>query len=259
MANMCSRSRSTAFPEPVQIVLEHVSATLREPGREFRISIDDGLSLSAGEAYAVTGKSGTGKTLFLELLGLLVRPDPGGVYRLAHPDGSLEDLAMLWDGARAVLSDCRARVFGFVLQTGGLFPFLSVRENVALSQRVTGRTDDARVAELIDLLELGDIGDYKPDRLSVGQRQRTAVARALAHRPAFVIADEPTSALDPELSETVIELLFEASREDGAGVVISTHDSGFIRTFPVTQISVALDPASGSSGRTASRVTRVAA
>ncbi|MCY3876557.1 MAG: ATP-binding cassette domain-containing protein [Rhodobacteraceae bacterium] len=243
----------------MQIVLENASATLREPGREFRISVDDGLSLSAGEAYAVTGKSGTGKTLFLELLGLLVRPDPGGVYRLAHPDGSLEDLATLWDGARTALSDCRARVFGFVLQTGGLFPFLSVRENVALSQEVTGRTDNARVSDLIDLLELGDISDYKPDQLSVGQRQRTAVARALAHRPAFVIADEPTSALDPELSETVIELLFEASREDGAGVVISTHDAGFTRTFPVTQLSVALDPAAGDIERTTSRVTRMAA
>ena len=243
----------------MQIVLEGVSATLREPGREFRVAVDDGLSLSAGEACAVTGKSGTGKTLFLELLGLLVRPDPGGRYALAHADGQIEDLAGLWGGKRAALSDCRARLFGFVLQTGGLFPFLSVRDNIALSQRITGRIDASRIAHLIDLLELGEIADFKPDRLSVGQRQRTAVARALAHRPAFVIADEPTSALDPELSETVIELLFRAARDDGAAVVISTHDAGSVDGLSVARLLVGIDPKASSDGLTLSRVRRAQA
>ncbi len=240
----------------MRIVLERIGATLREPGREFRIAVEDGLALSAGEAWALTGRSGSGKTLFLELLGLLLRPESGGSYRLEGKDGTSEDVAALWSGARARISSLRATVFGFVLQTGGLFPFLSVRENISVPQAVTGRVDEPRVARLIEQLDLGAVSRYKPGRLSVGQRQRTAVARALAHRPEFVIADEPTSALDPELSDAVIGLLMAAAREDGAGVVVSTHDAGFANRFSVPRLSVAVDSEAAVPGRTVSRVSR---
>ncbi|MDE2792886.1 MAG: ATP-binding cassette domain-containing protein [Paracoccaceae bacterium] len=240
----------------MRIVLESLGATLREPGREFRISVEDGLTLEAGEAYAVTGRSGSGKTLFLELLGLLLCPDPGGQYRLEEPGCESEDLATLWTDARRRLADLRARVFGFVLQTGGLFPFLSVRENVTISQEITGRQDTARVSRLIEQLELDSVSRYKPGQLSIGQQQRAAVARALSHRPAFVIADEPTSALDPELSDSVLRLLMQAARDEGAGVVVSTHDASFAERFPVSHLRVAVDPAAGSPGRTTSRVAR---
>ena len=258
-ASTSSHCRSGHFPEVMRIVLESIGATLREPGREFRIAVEDGLAFLPGEAWALTGRSGSGKTLFLELLGLLLRPDAGGRYRLEVPDGASEDIAALWSGAGARIAGLRARVFGFVLQTGGLLPFLSVRENIALPQAVTGRVDESRVARLIEQLELGQVSRYKPGRLSVGQRQRTAVARALAHRPEFVIADEPTSALDPDLSDAVLGLLIAAAREEGAGVIVSTHDAGFANRFAVAHLAVAVDPAAAEPGRTVSRVARVAA
>ena len=237
----------------MRIDLFGLAATLREPGREFRVSTGSGISLESGQVYALTGSSGSGKTLFLELLGLLVRPDAGGRYILDRQTGD-EDLAELWAGPKRYLADYRARLFGFVLQTGGLFPFLSVRDNIALPQLVAGAVDEARVSDLIHRLELNDVAAYKPDRLSVGQRQRTAVARALSHRPAFVIADEPTSALDPDLSDSVLALLFNAAHVDGAGVVVSTHDPAIASRFSVSHLSVTVRETAVDGSRTESLV-----
>lgn len=207
-----------AGPEALEI--GRLAAELSDGDRRFRLRAE-GLRFARGETWALTGESGSGKTLFLEMLGLLRAPLAGSVYR-----SGTRDLVALWRrGARGKgLAALRGALFGFVPQAGGLVPFLTAAENVALTQRITGRRDPARVAFLIDRLGLGPVARLPPGALSIGQRQRVAIARALSHRPAFVLADEPTAALDPPTAETVMGLLLEAAAEEGAGVILSSHD-----------------------------------
>lgn len=197
---------------------------VRDVDRTYRVEIDT-LDLQRGEALALSGASGSGKTLVLEVLGLLRPPARGTIYRAMG-----QDLAALWgEGARSTaMAHARAGLFGFVPQSGGLLPFLDVAANVTLPQRICGREDAGWAATLLDHLGLTSLAASLPDALSIGQRQRAAVARALAHRPAFVIADEPTAALDPDSADTVLALLLEMVRETGAGLILSSHDSARI-------------------------------
>lgn len=217
--------------------LENAEIRLADGDRAFVLRIE-ALSLSSGRAVALTGASGSGKTLLLELLGLLRAPGPGTRYvRIA---GAVDetDLAGLWQtGARSVaLALARGRLFGFVPQTGGLMPFLSVAENIALPQRIAGRVDPGWRTALIARLGLEDVAGLLPGALSIGQRQRTAIARSLAHRPAFVIADEPTAALDPESADAVLGLFLEMAAEQGCGVILSSHDRDRIGRFGIARL-----------------------
>lgn len=205
--------------------LDLLSTTLADGDRQFHLTVG-GLRLQRGAVWALTGNSGTGKTLFLEMLGLLRAPAQGS--RLIWHDGAggHSDLTDLWrSGPRgAALASCRGSTFGFVPQTGGLVPFLSALDNINLTQIITGRRDPSRIARLTERLGLGAVLRLHPAALSIGQRQRVAIARALAHRPAFVLADEPTSALDPDTADTVMSLLLEQAAEEGAGIILSSHD-----------------------------------
>lgn len=213
--------------------------TLRDGDRAFRLRVDE-FSLAAGQTVALTGASGSGKTLLLELLGLLRAPGGGTRYRWGGQSGI--DLAGLWSGGarNADLARTRGRLFGFVPQTGGLLPFLSVSENVALPQRVNGRPDAARCDALVDRLGLRDVAAMRPGGLSIGQRQRAAIARALSHRPAFVIADEPTAALDSDSADTVIDLLLEVATSEGSGVILSSHDVERLARFDIPRLHLSV-------------------
>lgn len=208
---------------------ERLSATLRDQERVFCLDAS-GFDLGPGEIVALSGESGCGKTLLLELLCLIRRPDPGAVFALIANGGRV-DLGDAWNaiGAATDIPALRARLFGFVPQTGGLFAFLSARENIALSQKIVALEDADHTTHLIDVLGLTSVADLFPDQLSIGQRQRVAIARALAHRPAAVIADEPTAALDPRAARAVIALLTTAARETGTAVVLSCHDLALLR------------------------------
>ena len=194
--------------------------SLSDGDRRFEVHVPQ-LQLDAGQALALTGASGSGKTLILELLGLLRAPDAGTSYQV----GQL-DLAALWQGGarNPKLAETRGRLFGFVPQSGGLLPFLTVAENIALPQRVCDRVDPTWCQALMTRLGLVDQAGQYPAALSIGQRQRTAIARALAHRPQIVIADEPTSALDPSSADEVLRLFLDIATEQGAGVILSSHD-----------------------------------
>lgn len=198
---------------------------------------------AAGEAIAVTGPSGSGKSTLLDLLALALKPDAAGRFEVAGHDAGL-----LWREARLdALAALRASHYGYVLQQGGLLPFLTVRQNILLPQRLAGRPDDAHAEALAARLQIADELDRKPASLSVGQRQRVAIARALAHRPAIVLADEPTASVHPEMADTILALLVGAARDSGAALVLATHDPSRARAAGFTLLALATSREDGGA------------
>ena len=211
----------------MRLVLRDVTRTLRGAARVFELRIPR-FEVAQGEVVALVGESGSGKTAMLEILALAADPDPGGIFTLEAPRPV--DIAALWRRRRLdALAATRATRLGFVAQAGGLLPFLTARANATLAQQVAGRVDPGRIARLAGRLGVSAVLDELPARLSLGQRQRTAIMRALAHRPDFVIADEPTSALDPRTAEEVMELFLSAAAEEGAGVILASHNVALMR------------------------------
>src|SRR2546426_7945403 len=179
----------------------------------------DGVSLSieSGEFVSIVGRSGSGKTTALDLLGLLLRPTSGQVVL----DGT--DTGKLRDGARA---DLRGKKLGFVFQEFNLLPGLTAVQNVMLPLRYhkNGKDGRARAATLLDEVSLKDRMHHRPDQLSVGEQQRTAIARALINRPSLVLGDEPTGEVDTETSQQIVALMRRMNRERGVTFVVVTHD-----------------------------------
>jgi putative ABC transport system ATP-binding protein len=135
------------------------------------------------------------------------------------------DLWETWQAGKLdVLADLRRRFLGYVLQTGGLLPYLSVRANIDLPRRLLGLADDGTVDRLADSLGISAQLAKRPSELSVGERQRVAVARALAHKPRLIIADEPTASVDPLAATAIMRLLVELADRSAASVIVATHD-----------------------------------
>ena len=183
------------------------------------IVVDVSLEVAASEWVSLVGPSGCGKTTLLMLLGLLDTPDRGSVWL----DG--EAVAGWSAAARA-----RARLsrIGFVFQTQNLFDHLSARDNVALPAWRAGgsRPEALRAADaLLERFGLTHRAATRADRLSTGEAQRTAIARALVNRPKLVFADEPTGSLDSENTALVLDALAEVTA-GGAALLVATHDAG---------------------------------
>jgi putative ABC transport system ATP-binding protein len=180
----------------------------------------DGVSLrvEAGELISVVGRSGSGKTTFLDIVGLLLRPT-SGVVRL---DGV--DTGALSDSERA---DLRAQKIGFIFQEYNLLPTLNALENVMLPLRYNRAKRDGgrdRALRLLAEVGLADRAHHRPTQLSGGEQQRVAVARALVTEPTLILGDEPTGNLDSQLADELIDVVRRANREHGVTVVIVTHD-----------------------------------
>jgi putative ABC transport system ATP-binding protein len=190
----------------------------------FELVIEE-FSITRGEALALVGPSGSGKSTLLDLLALARRPSDAGQFLLTPSTGKAMDLGAVWraDDDNS-LTAIRAAHFGYILQTGGLLPFLSVRRNIALSQAVLGRPNPTHIEALAARLEIAPLLERMPASLSVGQRQRVAIARALAHRPEILLADEPTASVHPALADTILALLIEQAREQDTALILATHD-----------------------------------
>jgi len=212
------------------LAVRGLAKAYRSPGTAFALSVRD-LALGPGEALAVTGPSGCGKSTLLLMLGLALPPDAADSFVFA-PRGTQADIPELWrQRKRDALARLRAHAIGIVPQTGGLLPWLSIGENIALTQRIAGRRNPELVAHLAADLGIAEQLRKKPAELSVGQRQRAAIARALAHRPALVLADEPTAAVHPALADAILALLLRETRALGAALVLATHDPERARRF----------------------------
>ena len=176
---------------------------------------DISLTLEASEFLSIQGSSGSGKSTLLHMAGGLMKPDKGSVVACG------ENLYSLNSEQRARF---RARQVGFVFQQFHLVPYLSVEENVAAAVVELGRDETAaEIERLLEWLGLTDRRKHVPSRLSVGERQRVSLARALVNRPKLLLADEPTGNLDPENAESVLDHLAEFA-EQGGGVILVTHN-----------------------------------
>lgn len=186
---------------------------------------DVSLALPSDSRLLIQGRSGAGKTTLFRVLGLLEPPTSGEVYVQGERAGSLPERT-------------RARVrrdtIGIVFQDFQLVPDLTARENAALPQEHGGERDGAWIDELFERLDITDLPDQYPATLSGGEKQRVTIARALANRPAVVLADEPTGQLDPETAETVLKLLLELQTETGTALVAVSHDRELVEWFSRT-------------------------
>ncbi len=221
-------------------VVLRVVETRRQRGGDpdgFRLEVPH-LAVRRGECVAVTGPSGSGKSTLLDLLGLVLAPDRSEVFVLSPEPGAAIDVARLWRSHdRNALAAARARHIGYVLQTGGLLPFMPAIDNIRLSRDLLGLgSDDGLVERLIEALGIRRLLRKKPQALSIGERQRVAIARALAHRPALLLADEPTAALDPGQAVGVMKLLLALVREFRITAVIVSHDWDLISTLGLRRV-----------------------
>ena len=192
-----------------------VNKEFRRGERTVRALAGVSLSVKPGEFVVVCGPSGSGKTTLLLLAGGLLAPDAGQV----KIDG--KDPYTLSPDRRA---DFRAQTVGFVFQRFHLIPYLSVADNVLAAALARRRSDSGdRAAELIERLGLSERANHTPGELSVGERQRTALARAMLNRPRLILADEPTGNLDDANAAEVLSALGDFA-EAGGAVLVVTHD-----------------------------------
>ena len=180
------------------------------------------LEIEEGEFTAIVGPSGSGKTTLLNIIGGLDRPTEGAVEVGGHNIIELSDNELI---------DFRKEHIGFVFQAYNLIPVLTAKENVEfvmLLQKRPRAEREARVRELLDEVGLADKIDKRPSELSGGQQQRVAVARALAPKPAFILADEPTANLDSGSTANLLDLMAELNRREKVTFIFSTHDQRVI-------------------------------
>ncbi|WP_089719819.1 ABC transporter ATP-binding protein, partial [Candidatus Entotheonella palauensis] len=199
------------------------------------------------DRLALTGPSGCGKSTLLDALALIAFPDQLEHYVLGSPDGPAVSVTeLLRAGNNNALAAIRCRYIGYVLQTGGLLPFLSVERNILLPSTLRGPTDrpaSQTVQSIVQRLGLERHLHKLPAELSVGERQRVAVARAVVAHPPIVLADEPTAALDPHTAREVMALLLDLTHDAGITLVIASHDHALLDAFDMPRTSPVLTPA----------------
>ena len=209
---------------PAPIVAEGVERTFRSPtGNDIHVLRGLGLTVDAGETIAVVGPSGAGKSTLLHILGGLDLPTAGRVTLGGR------DLSALPDAELAVL---RNRYVGFVFQFHHLLRDFTAIENVKLPLSIGGIPDEQaerRARLLLEQVGLGERLHHRPSKLSGGEQQRVAVARALAVEPPVLLADEPSGNLDIDTSERLHDVLFELVRSHGTALVVVTHNPSLAR------------------------------
>jgi len=202
--------------------LEGAGKTFESAGGPVKAVEGATLAVSRGEMLGIMGPSGSGKTTLLKLMGMLDAPSSGTVF---FEEKSVRELPV---SARRRI---RLSKVGFIFQQLRLIPNLSVMENVELPmalQSKTGEFQRTKARELIEAVGLAGKERRRPGKLSVGEQQRVAVARAIANDPLLILADEPTSQLDSASGEKIVDLLDVLRKRVNAAIVITTHDPSII-------------------------------
>jgi putative ABC transport system ATP-binding protein len=260
------RGGATPRPRPAPtgtrpvVAIEGLAKRRERGGVAFELLVPE-LRIEPGELVAVVGESGCGKSTLLDLMALVLEPDAAETFRLVRSDGTEVDVAGLWQrGDERGLAWLRANELGYVLQAGGLLPFLDVRQNIALAARIKGVADgEAALRRLALRLGIADKLAVKPQYLSGGQRQRVAIARALVHGPGLVLADEPTAAVDGSRARQIVADLKRLAHEHGTTIVMVTHDRELVRPVADAVVSFALEAVSDTLTRSTCRRTGASA
>lgn len=207
------------------LTLTHVKKAFREPdGHVLPILDIPRFAVAAGEQMVLVGRSGCGKTTLLHVIAGITRADSGRI----ELDGI--DLAGLSEGGT---DRVRAAKIGYVFQTFNLLPGFTALENVMLGMTFArGRRDPARARQLLERVGLSHRATHRPGKLSVGEQQRVAVARALANRPRLLLADEPTANVDPANQDKIIQLIRETCSEENIALIMVTHSMEVAGQFP---------------------------
>jgi lipoprotein-releasing system ATP-binding protein len=200
------------------LILRDVCRRFQQGGGTLEVLRGANLTIGKGEIVALVGPSGAGKSTLLQIAGLLERPNEGEVVIAGEQAGALND------AKRTVL---RRAHLGFVYQYHHLLPEFSAAENVVLPQMINGVSRSKgleRARELLASMGLEPRMKHRPGQLSGGEQQRVAICRALANKPALLLADEPTGNLDPSTSEGVFQELLRLVRTEGLSALIATHN-----------------------------------
>lgn len=207
------------------ISLESVSRWFGSGATLIRALSDISLTLEEGSRTALVGPSGSGKTTLLNLVGALDRPTKGKI--------TIKEMVVSGFNEQQA-ADFRRNQVGFVFQDDSLFPELTLTENVALPlvlQGLSRAERRSRARELLTFLGLEMRLDSYPVNLSGGEKQRAAVARAVIHEPALLLADEPTANLDADAAEAVLQVIEQLAGRENLTVLVSTHDSRVFERF----------------------------
>lgn len=200
-------------------------AISRSTGKSFFNVCLPELSLNAGQVVLIQGDSGSGKSTLLEMIGMILKPDELDCYKLVLDNSDIDIAKLIHRNDIDELAIIRARYLGFMLQTGGLLPFLTIRENIVLPLKLLQLpVDMSRFDYLVDKLNIAHLLSKYPKQLSIGERQRASFIRSIIHKPALLLADEPTSALDPYNANLLFDLIIEQAKQDNIAAMIVTHD-----------------------------------
>src|SRR4051812_16949287 len=195
------------------------------PGGAVHAVRDVTLQVSRGQLVALRGRSGSGKTTFLSMVGALDKPTRGSISVDGLPISDLPESELI---------EFRRHKLGFIFQAFGLLPVLSAAENVEVPLRLVRaepKERDRRVRELLELVGLGKRINHRPHELSGGEQQRVAIARALANRPHLLLADEPTGNLDSRTTREIMELLKDLNQREGKTIIMVTHDRALAEQY----------------------------
>lgn len=213
----------------------------------------------------MVGSSGCGKSTLLDLLGLVARPTTADIFNVNAGLGEQHDVSGYWrENNEHDLALLRCRMMGYVMQTGGLFPYLTVWDNLLLPSRLKGLDHSykavAQLAVAFNLVPQDNRGAQdqffrkKPRSLSGGQRQRTAIIRALLSEPAVILADEPTAAIDGITASQIVQTLGELARLRQVIVIMVTHDRPLVRSVATRAYSFQLSASNNNGHITSSTV-----
>ncbi len=199
----------------------------------------EAFSVQRGELVALVGPSGCGKSTALDILSTALEPDvrEESLFSLCPEEKSVDILELWKKGKQGALAALRKQYIGYILQTGGLLPFLNGYDNIALCCQ--NLTHTKNISSLAEKLDISHLLHKKPAQMSVGERQRFAIARALIHDPKLILADEPVASLDPYNAQLVLKLFTSLAREKNISVVMVSHfpesaqNAGF-RLVPTT-------------------------
>ncbi len=230
---------------PATLRLANMSKSFPLGDRTISVLDDISLTIDSGEFVAIMGRSGSGKSTLLSIMAGLDTPDSGTVHLgdLSISTMSEDELALI-----------RQTRIGFIFQSFHLIPTLSVAENIGFPLQISGQADQIeRVDTLIDQVELGHRRDSMPHQLSGGEKQRTAIARALVTRPQVLFADEPTGNLDVGNADQILTTLIELQQAYQTTLIVVTHDPAVadLASRTITLVDGRLDSESDKSSATA--------